>query len=118
MKSHLRLVPTRDMNREEWLAYRHQGIGASEVGIILGLDDYTSSLELYHYKIGSVQKFDTEGMAQFMGREHEDMIAKLWQYWDGSEEGMIRNFRADKIIRKCQRVNAYMHNPEYPWLFV
>lgn len=118
MKSHLKLVPTIDMGREEWLVYRHQGIGASEVGIILGLDDYTSSLELFHYKIGSMRKFDTEGMAQFMGREHEDMIAGLWQYWDGDEQSMIQNFRQGTIVRKCQRVNAYVHNPKYPWLFV
>lgn len=118
MKSHLRLVPTLDMTREDWLAYRHQGLGASEVGIVLGMDDYTSSLELFHHKIGTTRKFDVEGISQFMGREHEDMIANLWQYWGGDEESMIQNFRSGNLVRKCQRVNAYVHNPEYPWLFV
>ena len=118
MKSKLELIPTGEMNRDEWLNYRHTGIGASEVGAILGLDDYTSSLELYYYKIGEVPKFDTESMASFMGREQEDLIARLWQYWDGDEQGMIRNFRAGKIVRKCQRVNAYVRNPDYPWLYV
>lgn len=118
MKSKLQLIPTAGMNRDEWLSYRHTGIGASEVGTILGLDDYTSSLELYYYKIGEVPKFDTERMAQFMGREQEDLIARLWQYWDGSEESMISNFRAGKVVRKCQRVVAYVRNPDFPWLFV
>jgi len=118
MKSKLELIPTGGMDREEWLNYRHTGIGASEVGAILGLDDYTSSLELYYYKVGEVAKFDTESMAAFMGREQEDLIARLWQYWDGDEDSMIRNFRAGQIVRKCQRVNAYVRNPDFPWLFV
>ncbi len=118
MKSKLELIPTGGMNREEWLNYRHTGIGASEVGSILGLDDYTSSLELYYYKIGEIPKFDTESMASFMGREQEDLIARLWQYWDGDEDTMIRNFRTGTIVRKCQRVNAYVRNPAYPWLYV
>lgn len=118
MKSKLELIPTGGMSREEWLSYRHTGIGASEVGAILGLDDYTSSLELYYYKIGEVPKFDVESMASFMGREQEDLVARLWQYWDGDQDSMIRNFRAGTIVRKCQRVNAYVRNPDFPWLYV
>lgn len=106
------------MSRDEWLSYRHTGLGASEVGTVLGLDDYTSSLELYYYKIGEVPKFDTESMASFMGIQQEDLIAQLWQYWDGEEDSMIRNFHAGKVIRRCQRVNAYVRNQDYPWLYV
>lgn len=111
-------ISTAKMSREEWLAYRHTGIGASEVGAILGLDDYMSSLELFYYKIGDVARFDVESMASFMGRESEDLIAKLWQYWDGSEESMIMNFRAGKVVRRCRRVNAFVKNLDYPWLYV
>lgn len=118
MKSTLQLIPTTGMTRDEWLTYRMTGIGASEVGTILGLDDYTSSLELFYYKIGDVPKFDVEYMAAFMGREQEDLIAKMWQYWDGDERSMIQNYRNGTIIRKCQRVNAYVRNPDYPWLYV
>lgn len=121
MKSHLQLIPTTGMNRDEWLSYRHTGIGASEVGCILGLDDYTSSLELYYYKIGEVPKFDTESMASFVGKIDEPKIAKMWKYWDPEnpdELTMIHNFQAGKVIRRCQRVNAYVRNPAYPWLFV
>lgn len=118
MKKHIELIPTTGMSRKAWLAYRHSGLGASETGAVLGLDDYTSSLELYYYKIGDAPRFDIERMAQFMGREQEDLIARMWQYWDGDEDSMIRNFRDGNVIRKCQRVNAYMRNPKYPWLFV
>jgi len=118
MKSNLTLIPTAAMSREEWLNYRFSGIGASEVGSILGLDDYTSSLELFYYKIGDVPKFDVESMRQFIGREQEDFIATMWQYWGGTQDSMIANYRADRIIRKCQRVNAFVRNPKYPWLYV
>lgn len=106
------------MDRQEWLTYRHTGLGASEVGIILGLDDYMSSLELFYYKTGAVAKFDVENISQFLGREMEDLNATLWQYWDGTEDSMIENFRQGRIIRKCQRVNAFVRNPAYPWLYV
>lgn len=122
MNSKLQLISTVNMTREEWLAYRHSGIGASEVGAVLGLDDYTSSLELFYYKIGETARFDIERMAAFMGRELEDKIAEMWQYWDPSainpEEQMIENFRTGKMVRRCRRINAYVRNPDYPWLFV
>lgn len=118
MKSHLQLIPTTGMTREDWLAYRFSGLGASETGAVLGLDDYISSLELYYLKIGDRPRIDTESMAAFMGREQENLIANLWQYWDGSEEGMINNFRNGVVQRRARRINAFVRNPLYPWLFV
>lgn len=118
MKSKLLFIPTAQMSREDWLSYRHDGLGASEVGTVLGLDDYMSSLELFYYKIGEIARFDTETIFSFMGRYHEETIADLWQYWEGDEETMIANYKAGKIVRRCQRVNAFVRNPEYPWLYV
>lgn len=106
------------MSRADWLAFRQRGIGASEVAAVLGLDDYTSSLELYYYKIGDVPKFDYTSLPAFMGREEEPLLAKMWQHWEGDQETMIENYVAGKVVRKCQRVNAYVQNPEFPWLFV
>lgn len=122
MKSHLQLIPTAEMTREAWLAYRHTGLGASEIGAVLGLDDYLSSLELYYYKIGDAPRLDIESMAAFMGRELEDLIARMWQYWDPKAayqvETMMENYRAQRIVRRCRRVNAFVRNPAYPWLYV
>lgn len=118
MKSHLTLVSTLDMDRETWLAYRYSGLGASEVPPVLGWDDFMSSIELYYLKIGDTRRLDTENIYQFMGRQHEDLIADLWTYWDGDEESMITNCRAGNVVRKCTRVNAFVRNPKYPWLYV
>ena len=118
MKSHLILNSTNNMSPDEWLKYRKRGIGASEVGAILGLSPYKSSIELFYDKIGEGLGYSTENLAMFLGHEQEPLLAKMWQYWDGSQENMIANFRAGKIVRKCHRVNAYVHNPAFPWLFV
>lgn len=118
MKQHLKLVSTANMSNEDWLRYRKRGIGASEVGTIMGLNPYKASIQLFYEKLGEELDYNLENMAMFMGKEMEPMLAKLWQHWDGTVEGMIKNYRAGIIVRKCQRVNAYVHNPAYPWLFV
>lgn len=120
MKSKLLLTPTREMTRETWLEYRKRGIGASEVGTILGLNPYKCSAQLFYEKLGEAPE-TVETMAMFLGSEQESFIAGLWEYWDPAEPEeavMIRNYREGRKIRRCQRVNAYVHNPDYPWLFV
>lgn len=118
MKPHLILTPTSDMSTEEWLRYRKRGIGASEVGAVMGLNPYLSSIELFYEKIaeGIIPKVDN--IATFMGKQQEPFLAKLWQYWEGDEDSVIKNAMANKVVRKCQRVNYYVNNPKYPWLFV
>lgn len=121
MKSHLLTVPTGNMTADEWLAYRKRGIGASEVGTILGLNPYKCAAQLFYEKLGEDLGYTVENMAMFLGKEQEPFIANLWQYWDindPTEAVMMRNYREKKVMRKCQRVNAYVHNPKYPWLFV
>lgn len=105
------------MSQAEWLAYRTRGLGASENATVMGLNQYKSNIQLFYEKLGQAV-YIPENIYMFMGKEQEDFIANLWQYWEGSEESMIANYRAGKIIRKCRRVNAYVHNPKYPWLFV
>jgi hypothetical protein len=53
----------------------------------------------------------------FFGRYMEDKIAELWEFYDGTTDGYIENFKNNKIIRKCRNVNGYVVNPAYPWLF-
>lgn len=118
MRSDLLLTSTKDMNNEEWLRFRKRGLGASETGAIMGLSQYKSSIELFYQKIGEGLDYTIENMAIFNGKEMEAYVANLWQYWEGNEESLINNYRAGKKIRRMQRVNAYVQNPDYPWLFV
>lgn len=103
---------------QAWKDFIFPTIGASEIAALLGLNPYKSIIELYFEKIGAKPVFDFDNDAMFWGRELEEQIADKWQYYDGSTEGMIANFAEKKIIRKCRRVNAYMQNKNFPWLFV
>lgn len=106
------------MTNEDWLRFRKRGIGASEVGAILGLSPYTSSIQMFYDKIGEGLQYKVENIAMFNGKELESYVAKMWEYWAGTEESMIENYRSGKKVRRMQRVNAYVQNPKYPWLFV
>lgn len=117
MKGNIQLFSTTEMSREDWLSFRTRGLGASEVASVMGLSQYKSSIELFYDKLGQ-QIYSPENIFMFVGKEKEDWIANMWQYWEGNEQSMIDNYRADKIVRRCTRVNAYAINSSYPWLFV
>lgn len=118
MKKHLIITSTQDMDKERWLGFRDRGLGASDIGTVLGMNQYKSKLELFYEKISPVARVDIENIAQFMGQYDEPKAADLWQYWEDSEASVIKNFRDRKIIRKCRRINAYVQNPRFPHLFV
>jgi putative phage-type endonuclease len=118
MDKSLQLIKTVGMSRMDWLSYRKTGIGASEVGTIMGLNPYKASVRLFYEKVGMLEPSKVETMSMFIGKETEATIADWWQYWDGTEEGFISNFYAGHKLRRCSRVNAYVRNPKYPWLFV
>jgi len=118
MKSNLIITPITGWDKSKWLQFRKQGIGASDIGTILGYNQYKSAIELWYEKLTLEPELSVESIAIFMGHYHEDTVADLWQYWDGTEAGMIKNYREGKIVRKNRRINAYVQNPKYPWLFV
>lgn len=118
MKSSLIISSTAGMTTEDWLMFRKRGIGASETGKIMGLSEYGSSMEVFQEKTGQGLDFRVENIAMFMGKYDEDKVADLWTYWEGTEESMIRNYQLKKRVRKMRRINAYVQNPRWPWLFV
>ena len=48
----LRLVSTKDMDRDDWLEVRRTGIGSSDAATAVGLNPYQSQLELWTQKTG------------------------------------------------------------------
>src|SRR5690242_12186881 len=106
MNSKLKLVSTVGMSKQQWLNFRMNGIGGSEVGTILGLNQYQSNVELFYKKLGEVPD-EPDNLHMFWGREHEDTIADKWQYYDPNDRdpaNYIFNKNEEKIIRKCRRV--------------
>jgi putative phage-type endonuclease len=101
-----------DLIRIEPLSHRSEHIGGSEIAIIQGLSKYKSAHQLFYEKVERTEE-PVENIPAFMGKYHEDSIARLWTYWENDQETMMKNFNEDKQVRKCRRVNATLINPKY-----
>lgn len=55
------LIRERHENREEWLAARKAGIGASEAAAVIGKSSFMSNMELWRLKTGRAEKKDMTG---------------------------------------------------------
>jgi len=106
-----------DMHSPEWYDFRLRGIGGSEVGTVMGINKYDTWMRTFHEKVGLTDQRLEDNNLMFWGREHEDKIAEIWQYWDDTPDGYIENKKNNRIIRRCRNVNGYVRNPKYPWLF-
>ena len=117
-QSKLIYTSTEGMSNEDWLRFRKRGIGASEVGAIMGLSQYKSNVELFYEKIGQGLGYTVENIRMYFGKEYENPIARMWEFWGGNEASLIENTRLNRKVRRMQRVKAYIQNPKYPHLFV
>jgi putative phage-type endonuclease len=97
----IRLHKTLDMPREQWLELRRRGIGGSDSPTVVGLNPWSSRLELYADKLGLIEeREDNEAMRQ--GRDLEDYVAKRWEEATG---------------KKVRRENHILYNPLYEFAF-
>ena len=51
----LKLVKTNELNRDQWLEVRKNGIGSSDAAAAVGLNPYKSQLELWMEKTGRAE---------------------------------------------------------------
>jgi len=100
-----------------WKLFHFPCVGSSEAATVLGLNPYQSIIELYFEKVGIKPTYREDNIPMFMGKQLEDKIAELWQYWEGTPESVVENYNQQKIIRKCRKMNAYAINKTMPWLF-
>ena len=84
----------RPKNHDEWLEQRTFGIGASEVGTIMGVNKYQTPYQLWLRKKGDVVE-DTENEALIWGHLLEDAVAKRYQMATGAD---IVKSSAEEII--------------------
>jgi putative phage-type endonuclease len=87
-----------DTPREEWLEARRQGVGGSEVSIILGSNRWTTAYELWCEKTGRLGTRDV-GEAASWGTLLEDTVAREWARRSGA------------TIRRA----GMCADPVYPW---
>ena len=89
-----RLANTKNMDYQEWLEVRNQGIGSSDAATACGLNPYMSMLELWMIKTGRVQQNiddDSSGLKYTVRRE--------WMCWRSTFLNRIRVGRWSNILR-------------------
>lgn len=109
----------KDTNLDEWLAFRTKGLGASDIGTLMGLNPYKSKIELFYQKLGLIPIKQDENIPMFYGNRLEEFVANMWEYYDGEDaESVIRNYNEGTKIRHCRSVSGYIINSDYPHLFL
>jgi putative phage-type endonuclease len=108
---------SKEASFDEWIAFRERGLGASEIGTLMGVNSWKSPAELYYQKIGLIPQKEVQNMPMFMGTILEQTVADIFEYWEESEEQMIKNHAADKKVRTLYNPNGYILNDMFPHLF-
>lgn len=98
----LRLVKTKELPREDWLAVRKQGIGSSDAAAAIGLNPYQSQLELWLVKTGrdgNLPKADPHD-------EESPM------YWGNLLEPIVAAHYTKRTGNRVRRINAVLQHPD------
>lgn len=96
------LVGTEDLPREQWLEYRHKGIGGSDAAAVLGISPFRTGRDLYYDKLNIVTADDAENWVQLeVGTLLEPLVAKIF---------------AHKTGYKIYRRPFMFQHPLYPWM--
>lgn len=95
------LVNTLNMDHDQWLKARTQGIGGSDVSAIAGLNKWKSAVQVFLEKTQAIEKEDIQSEAAYFGNVLEEVVAKEF---------------AKRTDLKVQRRNAILQHPEYPWM--
>lgn len=92
---------TLDMTKDEWLVQRHKGIGSSDIGTILGFNDYKTPYQLYQEKTSVIPVEIAPNAAMEFGLRLEEVVAKKFM---------------DDSGRKVTRDNKIRHAaPPFAW---
>ncbi|WP_299198022.1 lambda-exonuclease family protein [uncultured Amphritea sp.] len=104
-----RLVNTRQMDRDTWLAIRQSGIGSSDAAAAVGLNPYKSQLELWMEKTGRLNDAQTPDT-----QPSDEDNGPL--FWGTVLEPIVAEHYAKRTGHKVRRVNAVLQHKEYPWM--
>lgn len=91
------IAKTKDMPRKQWLQLRKQGIGGSDAGAILGVNPYSSPMDIYINKVKDdvdIDDYDNESMR--LGRDLEAYVAERFCEETGLKVRRSNNMYAHK----------------------
>lgn len=97
------LTDTKDLPEEEWLEYRHRGIGGSDAAAILGISPFRTARDLYYDKLKIVSAENDEGnwVAMKMGHLLEDLVAEIFHRKTGY---------------RIYQIKKMFYHPKYPFM--
>lgn len=95
------LVETENLSKEEWLRYRKQGIGGSDVAAILGISKWNSAIQLWMDKTNQT---------------NEPVEVNEAMEWGTILESVIRNHFAMVTGKTVMEVKAMLQHPEHPFM--
>lgn len=104
--SALRLVSTKDLEREDWLEVRRTGIGSSDAAAAIGLNPYQSQLELWMQKLGKGDLLPAV--------DPTDDTSPM--FWGTMLEPIVAAHYTKRTGNKVRRVNAVLQHSEHPWM--
>ena len=96
-----RLISTKDLSREDWLAVRKQGIGSSDAAAACGIHPYLSMLELWMIKTGRMTSNIDESIEGYSPL-----------YWGNTLEPMVAKYYQEHTGNKVRRVNAVLQHAQ------
>lgn len=101
-KPALRLVGTKELPRDDWLAVRKQGIGSSDAAAAVGLNPYLSQLELWLIKTGR-----DGGLPKVDPHDEESPM-----YWGNILEPIVAAHYTRRTGNRVRRINAVLQHPD------
>lgn len=93
-------ITTADMSRDEWLDARRAGIGGSDVGAIMGFNQYKSAYQVFLEKTGQYHE-EVDNEAVYFGNALEDFVAQEF---------------AKRTGKKVRRLNKMLVHPEHDFM--
>lgn len=114
----LKFIYKENMDTEEWLDTRRDGIGGSDIGVVMGVNPWMSPTRLWYEKLGLSEPKDlTENDSVFWGRMDEGNILNASQYYDPTDDkGYMRNFAHGNKIYSHVDFPFFAINEDIPWL--
>lgn len=98
----LRLVSTKEMDRQTWLKVRKGGIGASDAAAAVGLNPYQSQLELWMVKTGR-----DGGLPKIDPSDDTTPV-----YWGTLLESIVAAAYTKRTGNRVRRVNSVLQHPD------
>ncbi len=96
-----RLANTKQLNYQQWLEVRKQGIGSSDAATACGLNPYMSMLELWMIKTGRMQQ-----------NIEDESTGYAPLYWGKQLEPLVAEYYSMHTNNKVRRVNAVLQHPD------